>query len=280
MCSRPESEDDKFFQYLPALATLAGAWSELRKGIETWTSTTPGAFAKRLDGAFAKADKSKFEWTSDFIETAGTDEPPGLARGSDWPDSLRWVPTLASSAVFGKIGVDEGAERPSRAAADLYRYVGPLVNPEVELAKGKPAQRAVALLTAPFQSDRDVNVCDGTFLAHDIVQGLLAHCWSPAFTIKPKSDMEALNDLRERVEFGKALHAEERMGEAAMGGSPSRGKCRHVLTSAFGLHCTLECDPLCPGPGLRPRRRVTRYQSRLPQQRDRPTELQGAMGAG
>ena len=46
----PENEDDKFFQYLPALATLAGAWSELRKGIETWTSTTPGAFAKRLDG--------------------------------------------------------------------------------------------------------------------------------------------------------------------------------------------------------------------------------------
>ena len=144
----PENEDDKFFQYLPALATLAGAWSELRKGIETWTSTTPGAFAKRLDGAFAKADKSKFEWTSDFIETGGTDEPPGLARGSDWPDSLRWVPTLASSTAFGKIGVDEGAERPSRAAADLYRYVGPLVNPEDELAKGKPAQRAVALLTA------------------------------------------------------------------------------------------------------------------------------------
>ena len=167
-------------------------------GIDTWTSTTPGAFAKRLDDAFAKADKSKFEWTSDFIETAGTDEPPGLARGSDWPDGLRWVPALASSTAFGKIGMDEGAERPSRAAADLYRYVGPLVNPENELAKGKPAQRAVALLTALFQSDRDVNVCDGTFLAHDIVQGLLAHCWSPAFTIKPKSDMEALNDLRER----------------------------------------------------------------------------------
>ena len=128
-----------------------------------------------------------------------------MARGSDWPDGLRWVPALTSSTTFGKIGLDEGAERPSRAAADLYRYVGPLVKPEVELAKGKPAQRAVALLTALFQSDKDVSVCDGTFLADDIVQGLLAHCWSPAFTIKPKSDMEALNNLRERVEFGKAL---------------------------------------------------------------------------
>ena len=30
----PESEDDMFFQYLPALATLAGAWSKLRMRID------------------------------------------------------------------------------------------------------------------------------------------------------------------------------------------------------------------------------------------------------
>jgi len=131
------------------------------------TATRPRLHAKRLDGAFAKADKSKFEWTRDFIETGGTDKPPGLTRGSEWPDGLRWVPALTASTAFGKIGLDEGAERPSRAAADLYRYVGPLVNPEVELVKGRPAQRAATLHASLFQSDKDAGICDGTFLAHD-----------------------------------------------------------------------------------------------------------------
>ena len=36
---------------------------------------------------------------------------------------------------------------------------------------------------------------------------------------------------------------------AGVGGTPAHGEHRYVLTSAFGLHCTLECDPLCPGPG-------------------------------
>ena len=68
-----ENEDEKFFHYLPDSAALATPWSELRAGMTDWSQTSPSTFQERLDGVFAKADKTQFEWRTGFIDTAGTD---------------------------------------------------------------------------------------------------------------------------------------------------------------------------------------------------------------
>ena len=88
--------------------------------------------------------------------------------------------------------------------------MGTITKPEADFAKGKHAYRLAALATSLFQSDTDPNVCDGAILAHDIASGLKAHRWTKAFTITIKPNMEAIEDLRARVEFGKAS-----MGETA-----------------------------------------------------------------
>ena len=137
-----------------------------------WSQTSPTSFQERLDGAFAKADKTQFEWRAGFVDTAGTDKPPGLATGNDWPAPLRWIAELRCDQAFGIIGVDENEARPGQVAADLFQYMGTITKPEADFAKGKHAYRLAALATSLFQSDTDPNVCDGAILAHDIASGL------------------------------------------------------------------------------------------------------------
>ena len=38
-----------------------------------WSQTSSIEFQEGLDGAFAMADKSQFEWRTGFIDTAGTE---------------------------------------------------------------------------------------------------------------------------------------------------------------------------------------------------------------
>jgi len=153
-----ENENEKFFHYLPDPAALAGPWSELRTGMTEWSQTSPGEFQERLDGAFAKADKSQFEWRTGFIDTAGTDKPPGLASGDDWPAPLRWVAELRCDQAFGVIGVDENESRPGQVAADLFQYMGIVTKPEDDFAKGKHGYRLAAhtplRAVCRFASDR------------------------------------------------------------------------------------------------------------------------------
>ena len=134
-----ENEDEKFFHYLPDSAALATPWSELRAGMTDWSQTSPSTFQERLDGVFAKADKTQFEWKTGFIDTAGTDKPPGLTTGSDWPAPLRWIAELRCDQAFGIIGVDENEARPGQVAADLFQYMGAITKPEADFAKGKRA---------------------------------------------------------------------------------------------------------------------------------------------
>ena len=231
-----ENEDEKFFHYLPDSAALATPWSELRAGMTDWSQTSPSTFQERLDGVFAKADKTQFEWKTGFIDTAGTDKPPGLTTGSDWPAPLRWIAELRCDQAFGIIGVDENEARPGQVAADLFQYMGTITKPEADFAKGKHAYRLAALATSLFQSDTDPNVCDGAILAHDIASGLKAHRWTKAFTITIKPNMEAIEDLRARVEFGKASMGEV-AGPAALRAVTAR--LPHVLALVPGPCPTL-----------------------------------------
>ena len=63
-----ENEDEKFFHYLPDSAALATPWSELRAGMTDWSQTSSSTFQERLDGVFAKADKTQFEWRTGFSD--------------------------------------------------------------------------------------------------------------------------------------------------------------------------------------------------------------------